>query len=229
MIRNFFKSKVNPSIAPEVSPEVRAKEASKESLQESAKHHPNLLGADSKSRIKLGIEKHLFSRTGDSVPVLSTWSGTPFHNLEVKGKVFESNDVILEDAITGRPVAVVVRKYATTGNIFNIYSPCPAYSGQTPAKLYKYNQRLYAFAQVKPSGKLLNVVFEGVSNPTYTIHRIVPHTGRRFITAHVIKKQGEEVASTRYGAGNSFILTVEAGADPCLMICLAAIVDEVDK
>jgi len=68
---------------------------------------------------------------------------------------------------------------------------------------------------------------EGESSLTYSIHKVAPHPSRQFPTKHIIKYQGKAVASTRYGKGNSYMLTVYAGTDPCLMICLAAIADEV--
>lgn len=227
MIRNLFRSnKVNPS----VTPEIVEKKAPK-SFRENADRQSILLGTtvDSKSRVRLGIEKHLFSRTGVSAPILEAGTADNFHNLQIRGKVFEGNDVVLEDSVTGMPVAIAVRKYATAGNTFKIYSLRPVYTGQSPANIFKYNQRLYPYAEVKRRGKVLTVVLEGRSGPTYTIHKVVSHPSRKFPTKHVIRKHGSKVASTSSGGGNSFILTVDAGADPCLMICLAAIAEEADK
>ena len=216
MFRNFFHPKINPSsITPETAPE--------------RKEYPTL-GSVENSQVRLGLQKGLFSRTGKPLPIIAACSGSPFHNLQIRGRLFESNDVVLEDATTGKMVAVIVRKYATTGNIFTIYSTHPVYTNQTPAKLYKYDGRLYHFAEIKPCDKVLNVVMEGESDPTYIIHRIAPHPSRQFPTKHVIKRDDKSVASTRYhGEGNSFILTVDQGVDPSLMICLAIIADEVDN
>lgn len=237
MIRNFFKHK-NPSVAPEAAePEDKKTTVPEENVEEIVESLPvtiPTLGAiDHDSQIKLGIEKRFFSHIGDSLPILSTPSGEPFHGLEVKGEVFGDHEVVLQYTDTQAPVAVIERKYATAGNKFLIYSPRPAFSGEELASVCKYNQRLYHFAEVKhQEHNVMTVVFEGQTEPTYTIHTLIMHPGRHYPTRHVIKKGEDEVASTRYlenTDSNSFILVVDAGADATLMICLAVIADEVDK
>lgn len=243
MVFKLFNKRVNPThIVPDdaANDTSHKNETPKESFHEEEQavetsQDSIQLGDVTNDKVKLGIEKQLFSRTGESVPIILTGLETfsPFHsNLQIRGRVFEGNDVVLEDSATKALVAVVERNYATAGNIFKIYSPHPVYHNQKPSDVFKYGQQVYDYAQVKKCGRVLTVVMVGESDPTYTIHKVVQHPSWIFPTKHVIKKNGEAIATTRYvvvGEANSYTLSVEAGADPCLTICLAAIADEVDK
>lgn len=232
MILNLFNRKAHHRVQPEHSGGLKKKQPPKS-------HHIDstsmILGAavskgGSKCRVKLGIEKNLFSRTGDSVPVFCLSSGEPFNGIEIRGKLFESGDVVFQDAVAKVPIAVVERKYTTSGNVFKIYSARQVDSGQKPVNISKYNKRLYAFAEVRRhQGKVLGVTFEGRPDPSYTIHTTASHSSQSLGTRQIIiRKQGKEVASTFYDhRGNSQMLTLNAGTDPVLMICLAAVADEV--
>ena len=82
-----------------------------------------------------------------------------------------------------------------------------------------------------------DIILEGQTEPTYTIHKLLPvHTyvpqRRHFPAKHTVMKDGEEVALMRYSEGEgaqSFVLVVNPGVDATLMILLAIIADEVDK
>lgn len=226
MVFKPFNRKVNPpNITPEISPEV----LTPKSFRKNVDRHSIVLGIKQSSQVRLGVEMNLFTREGNSVPIVNVFSGAPFHDLQVRGKVSD-NDVVLEEAATKTPVAVV--RHNTAKDTFMIYSTRPVYTGQMPADVFKYNQRLYTFAEVKRRGKVLNVIVEGQSAPTYTIHnhKMVSHPSSQFPMTYVIKKLGEEVAYTRWGEGRSYaVLTVKPGVDPCLMICLAAITEEANK
>lgn len=222
LFNRLTKNKVSP--AGGAAPEETVQRKNEES-----KPFAGELNADSTGMV-VGIEKHLFSHTGNDIPIVFTGKSSTAYNLQVKGKLFESNEVVLEDASNGVPVVVLERKYATAGNTFNIYTTRPVYSNQKPANLLKYKQRLYAFATVIRRGKVLSVVKEGQSEPSYTIHKVLPNPSRRFMTRHIIEEEGKKVAFTRSGQGNSYILTMLPGAvDACLMISLAIISDEMDK
>ena len=82
-------------------------------------------------------------------------------------------------------------------------------------------------AQVSKSGKVLNVVTEGQSDPTFTIASFSPYASlATFPNQLVTRKQGTPVVSTRFGRGNSYMLTVHTGRDPCLkMTCLAILAE----
>ena len=243
MIRNMFKSKVNPNVATETQARKTPSPAHENApVQETVENHltpvPVLGEIDHDSQVKLGIEKHLFSHIGDSVPILSTTSGEPFRGLEIRGDVFQHGDVVLERADTHTPVGVIERKYAVADNTFTIYTTRPAYSGEKPASIFKYNTKLYRFAEVKHDGKVWDVVLDGQTKPTYTMHKLLPAHAyvpqrRHFPTKHSVRnEEGNEVACMRYSEGegaHSFVLVVNAGVDATLMILLAIIADEVDK
>lgn len=228
MLTRLFRKKVNPSVAPE-EPVQSNKTA--ENVDEQV---PEVADSLTSPTVKLGIEKHLFTRTGDSIPVLSVGTGAQFGNLTIKGKVFESNEIVLEES--GHPIALVDRHYATFGNVFKIYSSDPAYADETAVDLPRHNERFYPFADVHESDKVGTVTLAGDVDPTFTIHWVEsPYSARprHFPTQHVIKKNGIQVASTQSTpAGHSYILTIDVGTEnvePWLMICLAAIADEIDK
>lgn len=232
MIRNLFKRKVNPHVATEAD-ERKTAPPENVPVAETIENRPAtpILGdIDHDSQIKLGIEKHLFSHIGDSVPILSTITGEHFQGLEIRGDVFQHGDVVLEKADTHIPVAVIERKYAPADNTFTIYTTSPVYSGEEPASIFKYNVRLYHFAEVKHDGKVWKVVLEGQTEPTYTIHKLAPQH-RHFPTKHTVMKGENEVAYMRYSEGNahSFVLVIDEGVDATLMILLSIIADEVDK
>lgn len=164
------------------------------------------LGIVEKHRVTLGMEKKLFSCTADFIPIIAAMSGTTYLQANSNG----SDTVVLSDN-AGKQVAIMER----VDGEFNIYS----FEGPEPVPLAKVTQ----------VGKVLHVILEGESEPTFTIHEVVPHPSRKFPTKHIIKTLGKPTASTRYGKGNSYMLAVNAGADCCLMTCLAAIADEISE
>jgi hypothetical protein len=162
------------------------------------------LGTVATSRVRLGIQKKLLTHAGDSSSIIAALSGTPFLQTKSNGK-----DVVVFGDAAGTPLASIERvgKY-----MFKIRSN---QGDDTP------------IAHVTQNGKVLNVTLEGESDPAYTIHKVVQHPSQQFPTKHIIKHHGKAVASTRYGKGNSYLLTVNAGADSCFLTCLAAIADEI--
>jgi hypothetical protein len=160
------------------------------------------LGVISKSRVRLGIDANLFSHSGDASQIITALEGSPFLQAKSNG-----NDIVVLCDAGGTPVAVIELR-GKTFNIFSAHEHVP-------------------LAQVTQSGKILNVVMNGQSDPMFTIHKVVSHhPSQRFPTKHIIRKQGTSVASTRFGQGNSYMLTVNAGSDPCLITCLAIIADK---
>lgn len=160
------------------------------------------LGSVEQTRVRLGMEGNLFSRAGDAFQIITALIGTPYLQAKSNGK-----DIVILGDTNGAPVAAIER----VDDVFRIFST----RGQTP------------LGRVTRQGKVLHVIMEGQSEPTYTIHKVAFHPSRSFSTKHVVRKGGEAVASTRYGQGSSYMLTVNAGTDLCLMACLAAIADEI--
>jgi hypothetical protein len=162
------------------------------------------LGPIETTRVRFGIQEKILSSTGNAFPIITALSGTPFLQAKSNGK-----DVVIFGDAAGSPVAAIER--VDNGKTFKILS----IRDEIP------------IARVTQDGKVLNVTLEGASDPTYTIHKVVKHPSRHFPTKHIIKHHGKAVASTRYGQGNSYVLTVNAGADSILLTCLAAIADEI--
>lgn len=174
--------------------------------QEETKQAPTL-GKAENFPVRLGVQRKIFSQVGETIPIITSLAGTPFLHAKSNGK----DGVVLDDAFSGEAVATIERR----GSTFQISSH-DIQEGSTP------------IAKVIREKTVLNVVFRDESDPTYTIHKVVQHPSRKFQTKYIIKHQGKQVASSRYGQhGKSYMLTVNAGTDPCLMTCLAAIVDEI--
>ena len=78
-----------------------------------------LSAVDLKSNVQLKLDEDLFqpTETGADIPI-----GGPFYNLQIRGKLFDSNEVVLEDGTTDAVVALVERKYTTVGYTFFLYS-----------------------------------------------------------------------------------------------------------
>lgn len=164
-----------------------------------------LFGPISKSRSKVGIAKDLFSRTGSAFSIISASASTPFLLAKSNGM-----DLVVLGDVSGVPVATIEKKNNTTFTIYN------GTKEQEP------------YCQVTSSGKVLCVVINGKT--INTIHKVVPHPSRTFGTKHTIRKadsRREVVASTLYGKGNSYILSIEQGNDAYLMTCLAVIANQV--
>lgn len=173
---------------------------------------------------KLIVRAKLFS----SAPYEMT---TPDGYLFGNGIHFKSlaarNQLILMDG-EDNPIAVCQRKMEGIRQAFDIYTTQQIQGGQTKAQHATYNrQALYKYASVdrRPCSNQLRVTFEGESKPAFTLHRSDRST-------KLISYRGRSAALTEDdrwdGSWNSYVLTVRPGIDPCLMLCLCAIGDEVE-
>lgn len=199
--------------------------------------HPSLgsrhgAAPTSDSATQIVVREKLFSWSGDSFNI-KTRDGAPFGNdLRIQGKKFALRDqMVLVDGSTGEPVAVCLRTFEVIGQTFKIYSTRPLYSGQKPSER-KYNQyKLYTFAKVQrePLSTCQRVTLDNEKSPSYTVHR----AGSFWPKKRVVKRHGRTAASmeggTWEGNWNSYLITVNPGIDACLIICLAAVCDEMDE
>ena len=161
--------------------------------------------------------------------MIKTSGGTPFgHNLKTRGNAHDQ--MVL---LTGRntPVAVCIRKSGLFGQTFKIYATRPLYPGQR-SSARKYNKyTLYSYANVerKPLSTRLDVTFDGKPFPSYTVHRA---RGLWPTQKRVVKRHGHPAAFMEgrkwQGHWDSCMLTINPGIDPCLVVCLFAICDEID-
>jgi hypothetical protein len=180
---------------------------------------------------KLIVREKLFSWSGDSFKI-KTLGGDIFGNkLHVRGKAFALRDQMVLENGNGEPVAICLRKFEPIGQTFKIYLPQPVYPGQIPSKQNFQHHKLYTYCQVqrKPLTTEQQVILEGKSQPEYTINR----AGSLWPKKRVVKRRGRPAAlmegGTWEGNWNSYLLTINPGIDPCFIICLAAICDEMDE
>lgn len=181
-----------------------------------------LSAIDPKSQVHLKLEDDLFDATesGADIPIGAS-AGTPFYNLQIRGKLFDSNEFVLEDGTNNSVVAVVERKNTTIGYTFFLYSKRPAFPGQARSNIMKYNVDLYDFAKVTDHNGILKVVKEGEDQAKYTLQS----EGANY----VIMREGTKVATMSPNEGEFYNLDINEGVDPCLLICLASIADEMKK
>ena len=176
---------------------------------------------------RLIVEKNMFSRTSEAYPIMTARSGAPFHNLQVRERLFKSDEMVVEDATTGKPTIVLVRYIKQSGYRFHIYLTHPVYDCQEPINLMnvKRNERLYPFARAEraSSKTILVTLEESQSNPTYTIHKALMVA---YPTKFIIQQNNKAVATTQEWNENSNMLEVKPGTDASLMLCLAAIADD---
>jgi hypothetical protein len=182
---------------------------------------------------KVIVREKLFSWSGDSFNI-KTSDGRPFGNgLHIQGKAFAFRDqMVLKDG-EGRPVAVILRKFELLKRTFKIYITQPVYPGQAPSDRFYEGHRLFTYASVERKPYTIDqYVFVGRQTagiPEYTIHR----AGSFWPKNRVVKRRGLTAAlmsgGTWDGNWNSYLITVNPGIDPCLMICLTAICDEMDE
>lgn len=182
-----------------------------------------LSAVDRKSQVHLKLDEDLFKPTeaGKDIPIGSIGGDTPFYNLQIRGKLFESNEIVLEDGTNDSVVALVERKYLTDGYKFLLYSIRLALPGQEPSNVLKYGVKLYSFGTVTEEGDVLKVVREGETESKF---KLEPEGNK-----YVIKKAGVPVASMTPGEGDYYGLDIDQEVDPILLICLAAIADEQKK
>ena len=186
----------------------------------------------SHSSQQLIVRENLFSWSGNDFKI-KTREGAPFgNNLKMQGKVLACRDqmVLLLNG-NNVPVAVCLRKFERFGQNFSICSTRPLYPGQSPSD-HKYNQYvLYTYAKVErvPFSTEQQVTIGDESSPSYTVHRARGVWPKK----RVVERHGHPAAlmegGTWEGNQNSYLLTISPGIDPCLIVCLTAICDEMDE
>lgn len=180
--------------------------------------------------VQVIVREKLFSWSGDTFKLKSR-DGRPFgNNLYIQGKVWALRDqMVLKDGISNEPVVVCLRKFEIIGQTFKLYSTSPVYPGQQPSAQNYKNYQLYTYATVERV-------------PFSTEQRVKLPRGGEFIVqragswwpkSRVVKKNGRVAAhmegGTWDGNWNSYLITVNPGIDPCLIVCVCAVCDEMDE
>jgi uncharacterized protein YxjI len=186
-----------------------------------------------KSQTKIVVREKLFSWSGDSFTLLHE-DGTIFgNNLQVKGKAFSMRDeMVIQNGTTKEPVVVCRKKiqFGTTSE-FKIYTTTPVYKEQVRSgQKYNKTQDLYTFGSVER--KFCNSIqyVHMTRGSNYTIHR-----GGSWITRNrVVQRDGLTVAMIGSGffadgLPDAYIIAINPGIDPCLMVALCVICDELDE
>ena len=205
------------------------------------KVHPNIepLGvnhgaAPANHKQEIIVKEKLFSWSGDSFKIKLRDGRSLGNGLAINGKVWAFRDqMVLLDTVHNTPVAVCLRKFEVFKQTFKIYTTYPNFPGQTPSDRKLNGTALFTYARVERiplSTKQLVFLEAGKSeNPSYTIVR----AGSLWPKKRTIHKNGHPAAllqgGTWEGNWNSYLITIAPGIDPCLMVCLSAICDEMDE
>ncbi|KAG7373331.1 LURP-one-related protein [Nitzschia inconspicua] len=189
-------------------------------------------GPSEKDPQQLIVKEKMFSWGGNNFEIKTLSGGRFGNNLFVKGKAFALIDeMVLLDGVTKKAVAVCRRKFNILGQTFQIYSPKPLYHWQRPSGSSYMGRQLYTFAKVErsPLSTTQKVTYDNETSASMTITRTV----LRWPKKRVVHRHGKTAAfiegGTWTGNFNTYRVTVNPGIDPCLIICLTAICDEMDE
>lgn len=185
----------------------------------------------SSSKTQIIVREKFFSWSGDTFKI-KTRDGQLFGNgICVKGKTFAWRDQMALLDGNGNAIAVCLRKFELIGQTFKIYTMHPLYPGQEVSDR-KYNDSpLYTYCKVEraPFSTEQQVTMANQKHPSFTIHRV----GGLWPKKRVVRLHGKTAAlmegGTWEGNWNSYLLTINPGIDPCLIVCLTAICDEMDE
>jgi hypothetical protein len=175
------------------------------------------------------IREKLFSWGGDGFKIKRP-DGTDFHGMKIQGKAFGFRDQLALVDAQDKPIAVCLRKFGFGVEIFKIYTLHPLYDGQSPSQHDYQGKRLYTYAEVSRVMMSTHheVRFDNMTSPMFTVHR----TGF-FPKSRVVKQRGAVAATVNGGTwggnANSYKISLCPGIDPCLIICVTAICDEMEE
>jgi LURP-one-related len=181
-------------------------------------------------KTELVVREKLFSWSGDTFNI-KTKDGASFNGIKIQGKAFAFRDQMTLLDAQGAPIAVCLRKFEFIRQTFKIYTLKPLFQGQRKSDRDYNGKALYTYAKVVrvPFSTQQDVIFDNRESASFTIHR----AGGYWPKKRVVRRQGVTAAmiegGTWDGAWNSYLLTVNPGIDPCLIVCLTAICDEMDE
>jgi hypothetical protein len=198
-------------------------------------HVPALYTDETIGRVKhqLVVREKLFSWSGDSFKI-KTLQGNLFGNgIQMKGKVWALRDQMTLLDANGAPIAVCLRMFDLVREVFKIYTLHKLHEKQHRSEQQYNGQHLYTYAEVRrvPFSLEQQVIFEGDTTgatPSMSIRR-----SGNFPLKRTVHYKGRPAAlmegGTWNGNFNSYLLTICPGVDPCLIVCLCAICDEMDE
>ncbi|KAG7348809.1 hypothetical protein IV203_011406 [Nitzschia inconspicua] len=175
---------------------------------------------------QLIMKKKNFSWNGVKFDIKTPSGGRFGNNLYVRGKSFALIDeMVLLDGVTKEAIAVCRRKSVIFGEKVQIYSPKPLYHWQRPSGSSYMGRKLYTIAKVErsPLSFTHKVTYDNETSASMTITRTVSWWPRK----RVVHRHGKTAAFIEGGTWtrnfNSYRVTINPGIDPCLIICLTAI------
>ncbi|KAG7340646.1 hypothetical protein IV203_024189 [Nitzschia inconspicua] len=182
---------------------------------------------------QLIVREKIFCWSGDNFEIQTPSGGRFGNNLYIRGKGFGAlvDEMVLLDGVTKEAVAVCRRKLDIFGQTFQIYSPKPLYHWQRPSGSSYMGRQLYTFAKVErsPLTTTHKVTYDNETSASMTITRTVV----RWPKKRVVHRHGKTAAYIEGGTWtknfNSYRVTINPGIDPCLIVCLTAICDEMDE
>ena len=182
------------------------------------------------SPVNVIVREKLFQWSGNSF-ALKQKDGSLFGNkLGIKGKVWTlRHEMVLQNGITNKPVAVCRRQFQLVGDTFKIYTTTPVYPAQTRSDQTYEGSPLYTYASAarEPFSTVQSVNL--TRGGTYTVHR----AGSWWPKKRVVKKDGRIAALMTGGTWDdnwsSYLIEVNPGIDPCLMVVMCAIFDAMDE
>jgi hypothetical protein len=130
------------------------------------------------------------------------------------------------------PIAICRHKFTLVGKSFQIYCMMPFFGGQAKSGYGYQGQAMYKFATVvrAPFSSTVHVRFAdqaSSSSIAYTIHRVggSERPKKRTVRSN---ENGNKLAAYIEEQPDSTMLSINAGIDPYLIVCLAAICEELD-
>ena len=161
-------------------------------------------------------------------------------NYDLVGKTSHARDKLVLRDRNGHTIGVIVRRFVHYDRRYDIYGVQPVSPFQRPAEnqTTKTGESLYLRARVigNLKGKLSIDMFSSNNHfqtDVYRIHKL--KTGFLEGKTLYITKQDKMAALVKQGAfprgvqGPAWDGTIAPGIDPCLMLCLIAILDETNR
>jgi uncharacterized protein YxjI len=186
------------------------------------------------AQTKLIVTEQINNMSGDNFKIQNLDGSSYGSNLHIKGKAFAARDhLVLMNGTTKKPICFA-KSIFTIGcrEEFRIYTCAPVFDGQKKAPSKFEGQYVYEYAVVernfcKPA-QLVHLA-KNDEKCAYSIHR----TGKVFENTRTVQKDGITCATMESGAwrtdANSYKLIINPGIDPCVMIMICVICDEMDE
>lgn len=189
-------------------------------------------GPSTERPIRLKMKEKFFSWSQDTFKIKDLATDGPFGNgIQVKGQAMSMRDEMALLDGDGQALAVCRKKFEFGATTFKIYVPKQVTSGQSPSQQRYKGQPLYTYCEVKKEMfNGIKVYLESNKNvAAYSISRGQTMFGK----TRIIKKKGIPAAliegGHREGQRDTYEIKINPGIDPCLIICICAICDEMDE